>query len=333
MKKKLIMAVLLITTAFSVVACSDKKLRDAAKEKSSSEESSEDVSQEESTKDNDFDDGIEEIPEPTPEPTEEPVEEVQVVDVREYLNSDIKAIVDEGVSLGYYDFDNKFFGKKMTFDELTDALCNDEDARPVTPTIYTYVIENRENPVLLIKYEGMDIDGPGDDSITVVSVANVGGEYHIAGTLSAWSRSRSDLMASGLIVSDGSAGAGDHIFEEMYFANDGSIQHVYFAEECYSGWIGGLFQFYNNGFFSQKTIDAAYALDNDDAVVTLYKIGDKSYGYTENQGGLVDALINASNSDGLEWLDENALKKIIDERKSELGLDGPNKEIPWEKLK
>lgn len=338
MKKKLLLSIVLIMTGVSIMACGDKKLRNSAgsskEEASVSEESKADV---EASKE-------EPAPEPTLEPTPAPTEE-PLVKAEDYLTSDIKAVVDSDVYLGYYDMDCENAGKSFSFSELTDYLCNNEEARIVKPTIFSYVLENDESSVLLIKYLGMDIYSEGDDSFVVVSVS-VGedGTYHIAGSVSSWCRSEVDMRANGTLFTDGSGGAGDHFMVYSYFAEDGSVKPIYSAEECFPGWISGLFEFSDSIKFSQKTIDAAIALDNagmngsSDATtyttVTLYKLDKKLYGILQSTGmAEEDPLVTSAEQDGLNWVDYVTIETYTKDFMKQNGISEDDSQINWVKVK
>lgn len=268
----------------------------------------------------------------------EAAEETQtsVPDVRDYLNGDIKAVVDEGVSLGYDDFEMQNCGKEYTFDELTEALCASEYSDPHTPKIYTFVLTRDGKDVLLIKYDGMDIYCPDDDSFVVMAVCSKDDGYHITSDIQSWCRNQGYMYADGAIEADGSGGAGDHIFDGGYLDSDGKYNEVYYAEECYSGWIGGMFEYYKQGYFSNDTLNLAHQMDGEESVITLYTIGGKMYGYIEEAKTQVEKdLIESSKKDGLEWLTLDEISAKIDET-WKAGIPGYDKdshqEISWEYL-
>lgn len=234
-------------------------------------------------------------------------------DVRDFLNGNIKAVLDEGVQLGYDDFEKENCGKEFTFDEVTEFLCNSPYSNPHTPTILTYVLSIEDKDILLIKYDGMDIYSPDDDSFVVLAVCAKDDGYHITYEVESWCRSEVYIYPDGVISSDGSAGAGDHIYDMGYLNSDGKYNLVSYAEECYSGWIRSLFQYYKDGMFSNDTLTLAAQLDGEESVITLYTIDGTVYGFIEEAKTQTEKdLIESSKKDGLEWISLDEMKMKVD---------------------
>lgn len=229
------------------------------------------------------------------------------------LSENVKATVDDGVALGYDDFDMANAGSEFTFDELTAFICKNEFGEPHTPEVSYDTLPRDNGDVLLIRYDGMDIYSPDDDSFSLFVIAGTPDNLHITYSVDSWCRNEVTISPEGIISSSGSSGAGDHGFDEGYIDNDGHYINIYKAEECFPGWIGELFEYFEMDAFSDNTIALANNFDmvgGDDDVVTIYKFGDELYGYISNPANAAD-LVTSAESDGLKWITQDELETLI----------------------
>lgn len=251
----------------------------------------------------------------SPKVSEEPIEEAAPeFRVMDFLSGNLTAIIDDGVSLGYFDFEHENCGREITYGELLDYMCNEPESGPHSPTVYYSVIQRDGEEILLIKFLGMDIYAEDDDSYVAFAVAAYDDGLHITHDVESWCRSVVHMYDNGIIESCGSGGAGDTLGNGGYLDAKGKYNEVYHYEMCGTGWIGSLFEYYcyPDNFFSEQTISLAQKLDSDstNSTIALYTLGDIMYGCIKEGGShTITELADSSKADGLEW---NAFELITE---------------------
>ena len=119
-------------------------------------------------------------------------------------SGDLKAVVDEGVAIGYYDeLDMAYVGKSLTLDDFFDVLeSNIYHPGNNDPGIdYAYISRGEEIPqeLLAVKFTNLGIDYADDDSATVIIFCYQDGELHAASSYTTWDRNQMILTDSGYI--------------------------------------------------------------------------------------------------------------------------------------
>ena len=249
--------------------------------------------------------GLLEVAPPDEPAATEPIAEA-APRVMDFLSGNVAAVIDDDVSLGYYDFEHENCGRMVTYGELLDYMCNDPESGTHSPTVYYSVIQKDGEEILLIKLQGMDIYALDDDSFVVFVVALYDDGFHITHDVESWCRSEVHMYDNGIIESCGSGGAGDTMGDGGYIDAKGKYNEVYHYEICGTGWIGSLFEYYcyPENYFSEQTISLAQKLDSESSssAIALYTVGDKMYGCIEEGGShTINELADSSEADGLEW--------------------------------
>lgn len=337
MKKKLVL-IMAVCLSLSLFGCGGQ---DASVEPVSTVSKVEKTDSEKKTED------IKTVEEPEALDEEETSKEVSNISVYDemftaFLNDELKVKIKEGVSLGYDDWDCVHSGEELTYSEFVEAACEKEDMDPANPEISVSILERANGNVLLLDFEGMGIEGPTDIySHSYYVIAKRGNELLLTYNVNSWSRSDVTINASGIFQGGGSAGAGDHVFDMGYIDDDGEYQEIYFAEECFCGWIGMLFQYFENGFFSENTLELAGKMDEmegpSEDVVCFYRINNSLYGeFDAEDSETVNALKEAAALEGLNIADYEEMQKVISEYAMSVGFlesDLSNGPMEWIKIK
>lgn len=333
MKRKTVAIILSLATAFMLVGCGETE---PVKENTPvATEAPTEVKEEPA----EITEAPAEITEAPAEITEAPADPEPASGVAAFLGGEVKAVVDEGVALGYNDFEKESIGEEFTFTELTDFLCNPSEGVTYNPTIYSYVMEKDGESVLLIKYQNMDIYDQGDDSFVVFAISEKADGLHISYETESWCRNDVQIYAEGVIASGGSAGAGDNIYTEGYIGSDGYYYEISYGEECYPGWIGSLFAYasYSFGYsFGTEVVDKAYEVDSEGAMVAFYRVNGALYAtYDGESTEALDSLVSLSEEEFLEWLTPSEIVERTHAAWEEVmpGFDWLTlNPVPWEEV-
>lgn len=228
---------------------------------------------------------------------------------------------------------------EYTFAELTETITKNDYGEDLTPDIYRASYECNGKKVLLLMYQGMDIYCDNDDSSSTLVISKEDDGYELGYIGNEWARSSFELNANGFWKSSGSAGAADHYFEEGFLDEHGRCNTIVESEACGLGWIGGQFQYFENGFFSEETIRLANELDayctEKDGLfleVDLFRIDGDLYGegYFDGYEEDIAELKASAENDGLVWLESEEMNELIDEKIIEAGYEpDDNSEPDW----
>lgn len=275
---------------------------------------------------------------PTPEPEEieePPVEEAPMDDISMYYaflgmgdsTDTIKAVVDEGVEVGYFDYEHENIGKEFSLDEIENELGLKRsvggDDNLDKPHTYFSFIERGDKLFLVLNLKGVHIDGPDDDSETTFIIVRKDDGLHITHSFSEWSRNEASINTAGFIYSSGSAGAGEQISTGGILTDDGEYKEVYFDDQVYEMWMRA------SDDTVAKCYDEVYTSYDVQANVYLNVItmgDDKYYRYSNFIGELTkeDKLfIQKLEENGIEWTDEEDFNEIVERKIYDLtGISG-----------
>ena len=238
-----------------------------------------------------------------------------------FLFGDESAVVDEKVNLGYDDYNSENCGKSFTLDELNNYMIYSEYYTH-NPSIYAYLMKKDDGNVLLLKYDGMDIYCEDDDSFVIFALVMQKDGLHITYDVESWCRSVVEVNDEGIVYSSGSGGAGDHIADKGYLDEKGLYNEIFYVEECGSGWINGMFNYYLDSSFSTETKKHAFEVDlEDNNIVALYTMDGQIYGTIEyGDTEAASALVESAEEDGVIWVDATEIDGLIEEYEEALGL-------------
>ncbi len=219
-------------------------------------------------------------------------------------------------------------GKSYTFTTLGDYVnmryLNPEHSEKTSYDYAQYVYldspdSSKKN--LLVKFSGLGIYAPDDDSYAVYVITEDQGQLYLTDSYECWARSDTKACKNGLFVSGGSSGADDHYTGIMALLDSGKLVEIYGAE-ILTGWCtsyAGNDTIYNEVFDGNKDIFFS---------VMIYTIGDKKlYMYdlsecTDEQISVCETYINRCHDEiGVEWVTQETVEEAVKERCSLLGID------------
>lgn len=190
---------------------------------------------------------------------------------------------------------------------------------------YTYVecpdSASADERNLLVKFIGLNIYSPDDDSYAVFVITEDNGQLYVTDTYECWARSAADACANGTLISSGSGGAGNHYAGLEVILSNGSRAAVYDAEVL-SGWWTN---YVNNALFNEVFGDDV-VLEN--FVVIIYTVGDgKYYQYDmsncpeEEKILCEDYITRCQEEQGISWVTDDEIQTAIKNRCAALGVD------------
>lgn len=243
--------------------------------------------------------------------------------IDQFLAADGKVIVDTDWNFG----SGSLQGQNFSLQEFITAFSVNDFGEPIDTSQDYSIIEREGIRYLLIRFNGMDIYAPDDDSFTIYILVEKADGLHATESVSDWARSSSSISKDGIITSGGSSGAGYHISDAKYLDSDGFSHLFYRADECYPGWIGSLFEYYEYHQFSEETIQLAYELDapecDVECCVTLYTIDNTLYATTnETNSDLTKNFISVTENEGVTWVSEDEINTLYDNSMANHGFTG-----------
>ena len=219
-------------------------------------------------------------------------------------------------------------GKSYTFTTLGDYVnmryLNPEHSQKTSYDYAQYVYldspdSSKKN--LLVKFSGLGIYAPDDDSYAVYVITEDQGQLYLTDSYECWARSGTKACKNGLFSSDGSSGAGAHYTGIMALLGSGKLTDIYNAE-ILTGW--------GASSVSNETIFDEVFAGNEEIIfsVMVYIIGEKNlYMYdlsecTDDQISVCETYLNRCHDEmGIEWVTQEAIDTAIKERCSALGID------------
>lgn len=183
---------------------------------------------------------------------------------------------------------------------------------------------------LALRFQGMDIYTGNDDSALVAIITEQDGELVMTFGYEAWVRSNYTLFYYGLMIYNGSAGAGDRFSGISLLDQKAKFHSIYTIEELFGWW-------------SSYIAEAAYAscIPDDCApeiCVWIYHFDDKElycYEITEKDDEkrkYCENYIEACKEAGIEWLSEEEINRQLEAAEQALGLPTEvftEKEVEW----
>lgn len=193
---------------------------------------------------------------------------------------------------------------------------------------------------LAVRLNHVGIDGIGQDdtSSTTLIMKETGGKLFLWDSFDNWSRSETTQYYYGFRDGAGSAGAGDHVYDQWFINGEGSKQHIYNDESLFDFWIS----FVNDQAIQEY--NAIYDGEYPEGItMDIFTVGDQkyySYGSYEpekapdegEQGKMLKTLISCFNDQGIQFSSLDEIHEKIKDRKQELGIKESwcvKKELEW----
>ena len=220
-----------------------------------------------------------------------------------------------GQRISEYFFDPEY-SDKTSYDQVQYAYVNSADGAGAQK--------------LLIKFVGLNIYAPDDDSYAVVVVSENDGKVYLTAEYECWARSEMTIYGNGIFSEYGSGGAGDLYGGISALLSDGTIDSVYGTEELYEWWTSYICYTYDVDQASDSDIyQEVFGTDTspDALIVTVYTIGnDKYYQYdigecAEEQKVLCETYLDRCHDElGINWSLDEEVETAIQGRCAGLGI-------------
>lgn len=251
---------------------------------------------------------------------------------------EVKAVVDEEVTVAYEDFEAEHVGEEYTYDELTDLMFSYKRGRdknvPPMENLYSY-IHVGDKTFLALQYRNMGIYSVDDDSTSVLILAYKDEMLHITYGYSTWCRSETTLCKNGYMSTVGSAGAGDTVYDAAFINEEGKPVEIYHGNRVIGTWIfahlGFNSYFDNNGYdvenFPDVIVNACYLGEEQVCTYELYEGVQMSDRESE--------FIKAYEDDGIVWVTEEELTERVNKQIELLGAPADiadGEEISWKMI-
>lgn len=223
----------------------------------------------------------------------------------------VKAIIDEGVSLGYYN-EEGYAGNEYTFDELSEEMLHGRNLAGdelVDPVPYYSFLEIDGETLLALKYQGMSIYSANDDSFSVLILKYQNEELHVTYSYSEWARQSTDLLVNGVLFTAGSAGAGENIYDGGFIDANGQYHRVYMNDWVTDMWIMMSGKIDNDLYFETylDNEDESDNSGNSNLALNVYYFGE-----VDEEDPDTDMIIvpEAFQNDSLTSLDEQFIEQL-----------------------
>lgn len=243
-----------------------------------------------------------------------------------FLNNEVQAVVGSDTQDRAI-LNNLEKGHAFTFEELgqyiNQVYFDPEYTEKTTYDYaqYTYVeCLDSDTENLLVKFVGLNIYSPDDDSFMVCVITEKDGQLYLTDEYECWARSYTEQYRNGLCSTFGSNGAGDHYSGVSAILSDGIATCIY-ETEILSGWWTS----FVDGTIYNEIFDAdAEAPLN----VSIYTVGEeKYYTYdlsecTDEQKTLCELYIDRCRDEaGINWVTDEQLQEAVKRRCSSIGVD------------
>lgn len=194
---------------------------------------------------------------------------------------------------------------------------SDKENKELTVS-YAYIdCGNDGKNELAVKFTGIDIYSPNDDSFAVYVFTTRGNELYLTYSYECWARSYTEMNSLGFISGGGSSGAGDHIDENGVLDADGKYHNIFILEELSGWWIN---------YINDTAYQDIFQGDEPEIYVDKYQIDDNeycTYGVYE-EGTEISEMskkyIEACAEAGTHWVTDEEIENIIREKEKQLGV-------------
>lgn len=245
-----------------------------------------------------------------------------------FLNNEAAAVVTIEDPEGEFRTSPFEKGSSYTFEQLGQQISayflNPEYTDKTTYDYAQYAYVNSPDSVgarkLLLKFVGLNIYSPDDDSYAVVVLSEENGRLYVTAEYECWARSATIAYGNGTLSDDGSGGAGDHYSGRSVLLSDGTITSVYETETLYGWWASYIDDAIYNEVFGENTEPGEF-------LVSIYTIGDDTYHQyeigecTEEQKVLCETYISRCHDEkGIEWASDEEVQNAIRARCDLLGI-------------
>lgn len=209
-----------------------------------------------------------------------------------------------------------------TFQDILTEIQNDvleynSDYNGVSKIEYAFIDCGGDGAEeMQIRFVGLDIYGPGDDSDQTIVISCKDGQLELIYSYVSWARSFTEVDYYGCISSAGSNGAGDNLFGMGYLDGNGDVQTVYNAEQLWGGWTR---------YISETAYDIAFAgLGGFDAEIELicYTINGEDYCvlYDGEDSWECQYFVSLCEEEGIRFITQEEIDILISRRMTELGM-------------
>ncbi len=240
----------------------------------------------------------------------------------EFLHNDLQAIVRDDFPKYEYEKELLQRGSAYTLTELGQAV---SDYYLYTGNSYDSVqyayIECLDNDArkLLVRFNGLDIYSPDDDSYAVIVLSQDDGQLHLTNKYACWARSDRTAYHNGRLSDSGSSGAGDNYAGVSAILSDGTIADIFSTETLSGEWtdLGG--DVYQDIFGTDHVPGL---------VVSFSAIGeDKYYCYDlsgcpdEEDLRLCETYVEKCRDElGINWVSNEEVQAAVEDRCAFLGI-------------
>lgn len=208
------------------------------------------------------------------------------------------------------------------------------DKKELTRIEYAYLDCGGDGVLeLAVRFTGLDIYSPGDDSNITMIVSCINGEPELVYSFENWARSCTQINYYGVLEGSGSEGAGSHTYHLACLDGEGNL-HTVAEENILTGWwVGNV---------SRQAYEKAFDEIEDDVVmeVAVALIGGSRYyavNYRdENYYQECENFMELCRQEGLLFTEYDELEALIRRREEEVGIKEEwrteNQGLSWQDL-
>lgn len=249
----------------------------------------------------------------------------------QFLNGCIPATVDSDYSEG--DYSEQILEKNTSFtlaelENRVSAYFFDPEYTDKTSCDqiqYAYVdcpdSSDQADRNLLVKFVGLNIYSPDDDSYAVFILSENDGQLYVTDSYQCWARSETTAYANGVLHSFGSNGAGDHGEDLFAILSNGKPASIYSAHILSGEWAGDVNASIYHEVIDENTVPPALT-------VSIYTIGSENYyqydmTYCEEaEIPLCETYINRCRDEaGIHWASEEEIQTAVQDQCNAVGID------------
>lgn len=262
----------------------------------------------------------------------------------QFLSNGVSATVNSDCLLEDYGMTPIFeVGNSFTLAELGERVSayylNPEysDKKSYDEVQYAYVEcpDSADDKNLLVKFVGLNIYAPDDESYAVFVITQNNGQLYLSHKYECWARSETKAYANGLLSDYGSGGAGGHYAGISAVFSNGRNTAIYDAEILMGFWTSYANEAIYHEVFDENTTT--------NLTVSIYDIGDEKYYWydmsdcDEDDKARCETYINRCKEEaGLRFVTQEEIQALIEARCQEIGIDysltEQKQDVGWQKL-